>query len=79
MEDISKKVKVTAQYDNQKITVTILDEGSGFDINRIPDPTISGHLNKEAGRGLFIVRQLVDNLEYQSTPSGSLFTLTVNK
>ena len=78
-ESSVKKVKVTAEYDNEKMIVKVLDEGFGFDINQIPDPTSSENVHKESGRGLYIVKQLIDKFEYKITPQGFLITLTVTK
>jgi serine/threonine-protein kinase RsbW len=39
-----------------------MDEGSGFNPNVIPDPTLPENLIKDCGRGLFIVRHYVDSM-----------------
>lgn len=74
-----KKVKVSAEFDDMKMIVKVLDEGFGFDINKIPDPTSSENIHKPSGRGLRIVRQLIDEFEYKKTPEGALIILTVTK
>lgn len=78
-ESPSKKVKVTAEYNDKKITVKILDEGFGFNIDKIPDPSSPENVYKETGRGIYIVKQLIENFEYKMTPQGSLFILTITK
>jgi len=55
-----KKVIVNAEVDGRRVTWTITDEGPGFDYNQLPDPTAPENLEKEAGRGVFIVKQLAD-------------------
>jgi len=42
----------------------IKDEGSGFDFNSLPDPTAPENLLKENGRGIFLMRNLADDVEF---------------
>ena len=78
-ESSVKKVKVTAEYDDEKMIVKVLDEGAGFDVTQIPDPTSAENIRKESGRGIYIVKQLIDRVEYKKTPEGFLIILTVFK
>jgi serine/threonine-protein kinase RsbW len=62
-----KKVIVNAEVDSRRINWTITDEGPGFDYNKLPDPTAPENLEKEAGRGVFIVKQLADQCIFNTT------------
>ncbi len=62
-----KIVIVNAEVDGHRVTWTITDEGTGFDHNQLPDPTAPENLEKEAGRGVFIVKQLADQCIFNST------------
>jgi serine/threonine-protein kinase RsbW len=42
----------------------IKDEGIGFDFNSLPDPTAPENLLKESGRGIFLMRNLADEVEF---------------
>jgi serine/threonine-protein kinase RsbW len=42
----------------------IKDEGTGFDFNSLPDPTAPENLLKESGRGIFLMRNLADDVEF---------------
>ena len=42
----------------------IKDEGIGFDFNSLPDPTSPENLLKESGRGIFLMRNLADEVEF---------------
>jgi serine phosphatase RsbU (regulator of sigma subunit)/anti-sigma regulatory factor (Ser/Thr protein kinase) len=64
--DYSKKVTVGHIVNKQKVVVSIMDEGKGFDPKKIPDPTLPENLVKDCGRGLFIVRSYVDSLEFNT-------------
>jgi serine/threonine-protein kinase RsbW len=78
-EQAEKKVFISIEFDEQKITVFVTDEGNGFDIDTVPDPTIEENIPKISGRGLFIVKSLVDEFSYKHTDKGSTFTLSMLK
>ncbi len=63
-KDFSKKVIMGHIVDKSKAVISIMDEGSGFNPNIIPDPTLPENLVKDCGRGLFIVRHYVDSLTF---------------
>lgn len=75
----SKKVNVNLSYDETIFCVKVKDEGEGFDINKIPDPTTEENLFKESGRGLFLIRSLVDRVEVVSSTTGTLIVMTMVK
>lgn len=75
--DIIKHVKVSFTYTPTKISCTVADMGNGFDIPLIhttPDP--SELLIKPHGRGIFLMRQLSDHLEFKN--SGSMVLMEFN-
>ncbi len=74
-----KKVYTEIAYDDRSLFVKINDEGDGFDISRLPDPTSNENLMKEHGRGIYIIRSLVDDFRCSSTENGTEFILTVKK
>jgi serine/threonine-protein kinase RsbW len=76
-ENPQKKVFIEITYDENFITVKIKDEGEGFDLNKIPDPTNQENIFKEHGRGLFIMKSLVDKFECYPGEEGTEFSLTV--
>ena len=48
-----------------KLTVFVRDCGSGFDLERIEDPLSPESLMKPCGRGIFLMRALMDEVEYK--------------
>jgi putative Holliday junction resolvase len=66
----SKKMRATFEKTPSKMIITITDEGEGFDPDRVPDPTDESNLLKESGRGIFIMRQVMDSVEFSTSPSG---------
>lgn len=63
-EDPSKRVLVEVSLIEGSVTARVTDEGTGFDPRIVPDPTISSNLCKEGGRGLFLMRELMDEVRY---------------
>lgn len=65
-EDRSKWVEVRAELVPDSIRVSVTDEGSGFDPSTIPEPLQPDRLDEARGRGLFIIRQLVDAVQFNA-------------
>lgn len=78
-EDETKSVHITIEYDDSRMLVKIKDEGKGFDLSKIPDPTSSENILKEHGRGIYIIRSLVDDFHSNSSDKGTEFSLMVKK
>ncbi|HMD67642.1 MAG TPA: SpoIIE family protein phosphatase [Chitinivibrionales bacterium] len=72
--DHSKKVTVGHAIDTKKVTISIMDEGDGFDPSKVPDPTLPENLVKDCGRGIYIVRNYADKLEFNE--KGNRVTIT---
>jgi len=60
--DPKKKVSVKYELSNHHLSFTITDEGPGFDYYNLPDPTAPENLEKECGRGIFLMKHLTDQL-----------------
>lgn len=71
-----KEVTVRILRSGDSVTITVTDQGSGFDPTDIPDPLADENLLEEVGRGLFIVRSLMDKVDVQPTPSGTTIAIT---
>lgn len=76
--DQSKMVTIDVKVNETKLVVKIKDEGEGFDPADIPDPTEPENLLNESGRGVYLMRVYMDNVEYNRTPSGMETILTLN-
>ena len=44
--------------------INVKDEGCGFDYTNLPDPTSHENIEKENGRGIFLMRSLADEVEF---------------
>lgn len=69
--DVNKKVKITIKVDKDKMTVIIKDEGKGFNLDSVPDPTKPENILKDNGRGIHIMRSFLNDLRYNFTPTGT--------
>ena len=73
--DKTKKVKIKFEYHNDTIIVQIQDEGKGFDVENIKNPLDPENLLKESGRGIFIVRALMNEIKFLKGETGVIVQL----
>jgi serine/threonine-protein kinase RsbW len=71
-----KAVRITIDRNGEDINITVVDEGGGFDPDTIEDPLADENLLKEAGRGFFIVKSLMDKVEIYEDNGGTAITIT---
>lgn len=62
--DHDKVVIIKSEWKNNCLSLTIEDEGNGFDVSKIEDPTSEKNILKENGRGLFLIRSLADEVNF---------------
>lgn len=60
----SKMVVLEMYCENKTLTCTIIDQGIGFDYSNLPDPTAPENINKPGGRGIFLIRNLADKVQF---------------
>ncbi len=66
----AKVVTVRIQVSGGVIRVTVADQGEGFNPDAVPNPIDDDNLLREVGRGLYIVKNFVDEVTVSSAPSG---------
>lgn len=62
----SKNVHLKLSLEETLIRFTIEDEGSGFDYQNLPDPTLPENVGKPGGRGIFLMKNLCDEVSFKS-------------
>jgi len=62
--DPGKRVRVEVTVRQEQVTARVTDEGTGFDHATVPDPTLPGNLSKPGGRGIFLMRSLMDEVQF---------------
>ena len=77
--DPNKKIRLLAVKNQNKIVMTIEDDGCGFDFSTITDPTIPENINKTCGRGLYLMQKLSDDLQFEKNGARVIMTFFLNK
>lgn len=73
--DPGRLVAIRVELRRSEIRVHVTDEGPGFDVRGQPDPTAPGNVELPAGRGLFLMRQLVDDVMFNAQGNSVCLTL----
>ena len=64
--DPTKLVRVGAELSPTEASFTVEDEGEGFDVRTIPDPCDPSNLFKSSGRGVLLIYNIMDEVEYNA-------------
>lgn len=64
-QDKSKNVALSLSLQDSLIRFTVKDEGKGFDFKNLPDPTAPENIEKPGGRGIFLMRNLSDEVVFK--------------
>lgn len=62
-----RSVRVVAAFGEEEVRVTVEDEGRGFDPGAVADPTRPENRDRATGRGLFLIRSLMDEVHFNET------------
>ncbi len=66
----NKKVRFSLSHTPERFTIVIADEGEGFDFSDIPDPLAPENLLRTSGRGIFLIRSFMDDVQLRHLESG---------
>ena len=69
-EDEAKKVEVTFNCLEHALEIEVKDQGAGFDPAKVPDPTAPENILKTSGRGNFLIRSFMDEVNWSSRSEG---------
>lgn len=72
--DRNKTVSVEAKVTSKEVTISIEDEGPGFDRSAVPDPTAIENLCKCSGRGLLLIESYMTSVKFSN--NGRRVTMT---
>lgn len=73
--DASKRVFVEftpGAPETPELTISIRDQGPGFDPDDLPDPLAPENLLKSSGRGIFLIRSFMDDVQLTRAPQGGM-------
>ncbi len=67
--NFNKDLRVSINYflKGDRLEITVRDRGKGFDYTAIPDPTLNNNILKNSGRGLFLIRNLMDEVKFNDS------------
>src|SRR6267154_14827 len=69
--DPGKKVALEFERTGGDLVITIRDQGKGLDPDKIPDPLAAENLLKTSGRGIFLIRSFMDEVQISPSQTGT--------
>jgi serine/threonine-protein kinase RsbW len=66
-----KKVTLAFEHTGNDLVITIRDQGKGLDLAKIPDPLAPENLLKTSGRGIFLIRSFMDEVQIHPSQTGT--------
>ncbi len=79
--DAGKRVHIEFTYlgADAGLAIRVRDEGCGFDPDALPDPLAPENLLKPSGRGIFLIRSFMDELELRRAPEGGMEVIMIKR
>jgi serine/threonine-protein kinase RsbW len=75
--DPDKTVGIHFWPDGAYLRIDVEDQGGGFDPDSLSDPLLPENLMKESGRGVFILKSLMDDIRFSFSPNGTVVHMTL--
>jgi len=72
-DNCEESVHILISIDEKELFIRIFDYGQGFDINEIPTPDFN--MLEDRGRGIFLIKSLMDSVKYIKTGSGNVLEM----
>lgn len=72
--DPNKKIHVSYLIEDARIVISVEDEGPGFDLDSVPDPTAEENLEADHGRGILLMRVYMDEVVYNDRGNKVILT-----
>lgn len=66
LRDARKRVRVEVSLDPASVRLRVIDQGEGFNPDAVPDPTLPPNLDRSGGRGIFLIRKLMDEVRFSA-------------
>lgn len=77
--DDAKEVGLKLRNTSEVFEISVHDQGSGFDPNEVPDPTRDENILKTSGRGIFFMRNFMDEVVWSADPKGGTSVRMIKK
>jgi serine/threonine-protein kinase RsbW len=72
--DSNKEVHIRISVSDTELLIRVHDNGQGFDLNLVPSTVCPDPLS-EQGRGIYIIRSLMDSVEYRKDNGGNVLEM----
>jgi serine/threonine-protein kinase RsbW len=71
--DYDPEKKISASFENtgESLVITIADQGDGVDLKKLPDPLAPENLLRGTGRGIFLIRSFMDEVNFRQLHPGT--------
>ena len=75
------KIELTCEFGDGRLKISLRDHGASFDPSAIAEPDLKSDLahRKIGGLGIYIMRKLMDEIHYETTPRGNLLIMVKRK
>ena len=73
--DPGKKVGFSIENNGKSLIICLTDEGRGIDPDSLPDPLAEENLMRGTGRGIFLIRSFMDDVQFRNMNPGTELTL----
>ncbi len=73
-----KLVHLELVMENDTLRFTIEDEGKGFDLSELKDPTAPENIEKTGGRGIFLIKHLSDEVKFEENGKKTILSFYMN-
>ena len=72
---------MTCEFQKDRLVITFYDHGTSFDVSKVSNPDVKADLSerKIGGLGIYLMRKLMDDVQYQSTGTENILTLVKRK
>ena len=73
-----REIHVRINVSSKILVVRIYDNGAGFDLDTVPTPCFTSSGIEDKGRGIFILRSLMDTVKYTRSDNGNVLEMKKN-
>ncbi|MCL1907843.1 MAG: ATP-binding protein [Holophagaceae bacterium] len=75
----SKIVSLQFSPSHEQLEIQIIDQGQGIDLDSVPNPNLPENLLKPSGRGIYLMKQVMDSVKMDHSESGNTLVLVKRK
>jgi serine/threonine-protein kinase RsbW len=77
--DPAKHVRVRFELNDEALSITVADEGPGLDPDTVPDPCAPENILRSSGRGIFLMRAIMDEVHFHQLNPGTEIELVKHR